>query len=407
VANAERSPAPESAEAIAARLRDPLDALVVCVSHSWGGLEQVAMQDAVECGALGLRVRVLCLEGTPAHARLAGRPEVSVVPLGFRPRDFADWKLRQALHRLVDGGVNLIHAHQTSLLGSLVPALWGRPRVALLASRHIMNGHDKRNFFHRAIYRRLDAMIVMSETLRRNVLATHPLRERQVKVVNLGLDFGRFDPARADGRTHRAAWGADEGTTVIGLVGRIDPAKGQDTFIKAAAGLLKGGPAEKLKFVLVGEETKGAESGHLDSLKEMVRQFRLENHVVFGGYQENIPEVMKAFDVLVMPSRQEAFGLVAIEAMAMETPIVISSGGSAEEIVGGGDGAAPAFGLLVRPGDAFDLQRRLRQLIDQPEERREMGRRAREHVLAHYDRRVRLARTLGLYERALYRRSLA
>ncbi|MCB0386363.1 MAG: glycosyltransferase family 4 protein, partial [Bdellovibrionales bacterium] len=117
--------------------------------------------------------------------------------------------------------------------------------------------------------------------------------------------------------------------------------------------------------------------------------------------QENIPEVMAAFDIFVMPSRQEAFGLVAIEAMAMECPIVISSGGSASEIVG-----QEEFGLLVRPEDAFDLQRQIRFLLKRPKERKEMGKRARSHVLKHYDREKRLLTTLELYERCLRRRGL-
>jgi glycosyltransferase involved in cell wall biosynthesis len=188
---------------------------------------------------------------------------------------------------------------------------------------------------------------------------------------------------------------------VIGLVGRIDPAKGQATFIKAAAGLLKTRKSgDKLKFVMVGEETLGSSAKHLEELRAMVRQFHLEDFVVFAGYQENIPEVMSAFDIFVMPSRQEAFGLVAIEAMAMECPIVISSGGSAKEIVGQED-----YGLMIRPGDAFDLQQKLRQLLDSPDLRIKMGKRARGHVRKNYDRKARLAQTLGLYERALRRRS--
>ena len=48
----------------------------------------------------------------------------------------------------------------------------------------------------------------MSKALRKNVLETHPIRDRKVKVVNLGLDFGVFDPARVDARERRARWGA-------------------------------------------------------------------------------------------------------------------------------------------------------------------------------------------------------
>jgi L-malate glycosyltransferase len=161
---------------------------------------------------------------------------------------------------------------------------------------------------------------------------------------------------------------------------------------------------EKLKFVIVGEETLGSEGGHLEELKEMVRQFGLEESVVFAGYQENIPEVMRAFDVFVMPSRQEAFGLVAIEAMAMECPILISSGGSAEEIVGSRENGE--FGLTVRPDDAFDLQNQLRFLIDHPIERVQMGQRGRQHVKANYDRQIRIQRTLNLYDRVLRARGV-
>ncbi|MGK5081840.1 glycosyltransferase family 4 protein [Bdellovibrionota bacterium FG-1] len=382
-------------------LRPRLNQLVVCLSHSWGGLEQVAANDAVDVGALGIKVHVMVLEGSPIHENLAHRKEVSLVPLNFRPRNYFDLRMRTELERWFSQGVNLIHSHQTSVLGSIVPWLWGHPEVAMLCTRHIMSNHNKKNFFHRAIYRRLDALMVISRSVKLNVMDTHPIRERFVKVVNLGLDFDRFDPEKVDSVGERAKWHADDETVVIGLVGRIDPAKGQATFIKAAAGLLKSLRAgEKLKFVIVGEETLGSSGTYLEELKRMLKQFRMEEHFVFVGYQENIPEIMRAFDIFVMPSRQEAFGLVAIEAMSMECPIIISSGGSAEEIVG----ERADFGLTIRPDDAFDLQRQIRFMLDNPMKRIQMGQKAREHVRRNYDRRARLQRTLEIYEAALRRR---
>jgi glycosyltransferase involved in cell wall biosynthesis len=265
-----------------------------------------------------------------------------------------------------------------------------------------MSNHNKRDFLHRAIYARLDALIVSSQALYENVKATHPVRERQLKIVNLGLDFDRFDPEKVSRDEQRAKWSADSDTIVIGMVGRIDPAKGQATFLRAAAGLSKFlREKQKLKFVIVGEETLGSVKTHLQELREMVVQFRLEEDVVFAGYQEDIPAVMRGLDIFVMPSRQEAFGLVAIEAMAMQCPIVISTGGSAQEIVGKDE-----FGLTVRPDDAFDLQRQLRYLLSHPDERRDMGMRAREHVRKHYDRKLRVHKTLELYERSMRARRI-
>lgn len=388
---------------------------VVCLSQSWGGLEQVAASDALDVGALGLKTKVICLEDSPIHRHLSSRSEVQTVPLSFRPRNYFDLKMRSEVSRLVSDGCNILHTHQTSILGSLVPWIWSEPTVSMIASRHIMNGHRKKSFLHRAIYRRVDALLVMSQTLRQNILATHAIADRKVKVVSLGLDFDRFDPSKVRRASVRAQWGADSDTIVIGLVGRIDPAKGQATFIKAAAGLLKGSEAHhKFKFVIVGDETRGSSLNYLKDLKEMVAQFRLEDYVVFTGFQENIPEIMSALDVFVMPSRQEAFGLVAIEAMAMACPVIISQGGSAEEIVGTGGAlmrsadpsgqALERCGLIMRPDDAFDLQQKLKYLLEHPSERVEMGKRARARVLQHYDRKLRLRRTLEIYERALRRR---
>lgn len=381
-------------------LEPKLKPLMICLSNSWGGLEQVAAYDAAELALLGFKPRALVTEGSPIHENLSKIDGIEIVTINYRPRDYFDFKLKTDLKRLIGSGTNLIHVHQTTLLGSISPWMYQFPGLPLFGSRHIMNNHDKKDLFHRFIYRRLDSLIVMSQALKQNVLATHPLKDWQVKVVNLGLDFTRFDPELVDAKKRRAVWGADDDTVVIGLVGRIDPAKGQATFIQAAAGLTKRMPEKKMKFVIVGEETLGATSHHLIDLKKMVEQFHLEDRVFFAGFQQNIPEIMQAFDVFVMPSRQEAFGLVAIEAMAMECPIVISSGGSAQEIVG-----QEEFGLTMRPEDAFDLQRQLRRLIEDEELRKEMGRKARVHVIKHYDRRLRLEKTLALYERGFRRRS--
>jgi glycosyltransferase involved in cell wall biosynthesis len=381
-------------------LRPAFEGVLVCISRSWGGLEQVAAADAIELADQGLEVRMLCLERSPIHEHLTKNGKVETLPLEFTPRNNFDLNLRKVIARLVSENVNVLHLHQPSLLGSFSPFLWRNRGVAFFATRHIMNNHFKTDFYHRALYSRLDALLAISETVKQNILDTHAIKETRVKVVNLGLDFDRFNPKNLNPSEQRARWGADEKTTVIGLVGRIDPAKGQATLIRAAAGLSKALPkTQKVKFVIVGEETLGSVGRHLDELKAMVQQFRLEDSVFFAGYQENIPEVTRALDLFVMPSRQEAFGLVAIEALAMECPIIISNSGSAEEIVG-----KEEYGLMVRPNDAFDLQTKIRVLLDRPDLRKEMGQKGRQHVMKNYDRRGRLRQTLALYERALRRR---
>jgi glycosyltransferase involved in cell wall biosynthesis len=380
--------------------------LHLCLSHSWGGLEQTAADDALGIASLGIPIRVACLEGSPLHEHLVHHEKdserLTVVPLDFTPRDYLDLNFRKWLLREIDEGVTLIHSQQIGLLWNLSPWLWSRPRIALFASRYLISEQDKRNVLQRAIYGRLDGLLVMSESLRRNVLATHPIRERRVRLVSPGLDFERFAPANVDPRVRRAGWGADEHTKVIGLVGRIHPSKGQETLIKAAAGLLKNSfsgrtpELPKLKFVMVGEETLGSTQEYLAELRAMVQQFRIHDHVVFSGYEEDLPEVMRALDLLVMPSQQESFGLVALEAMAMECPVILSDVGSAREWVG-----EQEFGLTVRPEDAFDLQRQIRFILERPDLAQQMGARARERAVARFGKKARLFKLLSLYERSL------
>src|SRR5690606_34729649 len=139
--------------------------------------------------------------------QLARAEGVQLHAIHYHPRNLLDWRLRRDLRRFVLEGVTVIHFHQPSLIGSITPWFWRDDRAVLIASRHILNSHDKRDIFHRMLYSRLDALVVMSETLKKNVQNTHTLRERQVKTIRLGLDFEIFNPSAVDAAARRRAWG--------------------------------------------------------------------------------------------------------------------------------------------------------------------------------------------------------
>lgn len=391
-----------SIDVLAREVRERTPIVQICLSRSFGGIEQVVINDIVDLAQHGISVRLVCLEGSPMQQKLTGFEGIEIIPIADTPRAWFDFQFRSLLKKVCDDRVQLVHYHQPHLLGSVVPWLGARKDLAIVSSRHTMTHESQRSPWNKLFMKRLDAVVVMSDLMKKNVLMYQPIREDQVKVIHLGLDYQVFDPERVDAKRQRAEWGANESTVVIGCVGRIDPTKGQDLLIKAAAGLLvRSKEADHVKFVIVGEEPKTGEAKYLKELQEMVHQFGIQDHVVFAGYKENIPEVMNAFDLFVMPARQETFSLVTVEAMAMETPILISRGGSADEVVG-----KEEFGMLTRPQDAFDLQRAIRYLLDRPEMRIKMGKSARGHAIRSYDRRDRLNQSLELYERSLRKRAL-
>jgi glycosyltransferase involved in cell wall biosynthesis len=125
-----------------------------------------------------------------------------------------------------------------------------------------------------------------------------------------------------------------------------------------------------------------AGSGELRSqLQELTRQLNLTPNISFLGAVEHrqVPELLKNVDVFVMPSIREEFGVVAVEAQAMEIPVVATKVGGIPEVVLDGE-----TGILIEPGNSEQLAQAILTLIENPALRRQMGEQGRKHVLANY-----------------------
>jgi len=388
----------ETFEEIRDRLSGELHVLVVMISSAWGGLEQTALADVRLLMQTGMRVSMLVREGSPIDSAVKlDSPQIKLIYCSDHVRNYFDASIWRQLRQLIDEeAVNLVHCHQTSILGSVVPALLRRAHVALVVSRHILNSHNKKDPFHAILYRRLDYMLVLSQTMRRNLAATLPIPEKKLRIVNLAIDLDRFNPGIVDRHQMRDEWKIPRDAFLVGLVGRLDPMKGQDLMIKALAQARKSHP--NIYGVIIGNETPGLEGKYLKELQEGIRQLHLEGSVVVLGAKKEVPEVMAALDLFIMPSWSEAFGLVALEAMVMGVPCILGRGGSAEEI------AAGSGAELVRPQDAYDLARKIILLHNSPGVREEMKLKGRDYVLANHSKRVRLQKTLEVYARCYRRR---
>lgn len=388
----------ESIEELRDRLTSELHILVVMISDAWGGLEQTALNDVRMLMQSGFKVSMLVREGSRIDQVVRqDSPQIRLVYCPEHVRNYFDGGLFRQLHHLIDHeGVNLVHCHQTSLLGAVVPALVGRRHVALVVSRHILNSHNKRDPLHALLYRRVDYMLVLSNTMRDNLAATFPLKEKKLRIVNLSIDLDRFNPNLVDRQELRREWGIPPDAFLVGVVGRLDPMKGQDLLVKALAQVRKS--FVDVYAVIVGDETPGLAGAYVQELQESISQLRLGEFFLAKDATKDVPKVMAALDLFVMPSWSEAFGLVAIEAMSMGVPCLLSRGGSAEEL------AAHSGAELMRPKDAYDLAQKIIQLRNNPAQRQQMALRGREFVVENHSKAVRLRKTLEVYARCYRRR---
>ena len=208
------------------------------------------------------------------------------------------------------------------------------------------------------------------------------------EVIGAAIDPSRFGPG-IDGSHVRASLGIpppEEGHMVL-FVGRLVPHKGVEFLLEAVHRL-----RPSATVVVAGEGPQR------QALQRSAEALGVGTRVVFAGGvpHEELPTYYRAADVLVLPSisRLEAFGLVGLEAMASERPVVLSDIPGVREVIEDGK-----EGLLAPPADPEGLAARINELLDDPGRRREMGARGRERVLRLFTWDVVGAQFRDIYER--------
>lgn len=223
----------------------------------------------------------------------------------------------------------------------------------------------------------------------------------RLEVVHNPVDLARWDPGRIDRDRARAALGeAGKRTLLLGVVAQLSPWKGQDTAIEALRILREEGVDAHLLLIgsakFVARATRFDNESHVAHLRALVADACLEDYVTWMGEREDVPELVRALDVLLLPSWEEPFGRALIEAMALNVPVVATNVGGPAEIVQDG-----REGYLVEPREPAAWARAIRQITDQPRRGWEMGRAGRRRVEDAFSVEHHVAAMLDVYERAV------
>ena len=281
-------------------------------------------------------------------------------------------KLRYLAHarrvrRLVAGlQPDILHALHLTSYGLLAGLCDVRPRLVSVWGTDILQAPGWTPF-HLLITRyalsKADHVTATGFRLANATLRYAP-QGKPVTVVPYGVDLARFRSARNGAR-------ADD--VVIGSVGRLSREKGLDDLLRAAAQLVERGAA--IRVVLAGDGPERAR------LVRLASRLGIEKRVGFRGEvpHEQVPAVLSELDVFVMPSRAEGFGVAALEAAAMELPVVASRVHGIPDVVLDGE-----TGLLVPPGDVSALADAISRLVSDAPLRSTMGRAGRAFVEQRY-----------------------
>ncbi len=315
-------------------------------------------------------------------------------PFGLMKFSYRLVRSTVALRRLIKReGFDLVHSNTGAVWGGGLAARWaGVPHVW-----HVREIVEKPEALGHLMAWQVvtfsSRIIAISGAVASHITDLNPHGSEKISVIPNAVDTERFSPAVV-GSDLRREWGIAPDEMLVGVVGRVHPWKGQDMLIEAMPLVLK--RVDKVRFVIVGDVTPDRVSLRED-LRRRAEELGISGKLIWAGYRKDIPKVMAALDVLVVPSTSpEPFGRTILEAAACGTPVVATAHGGPLEIVKEG-----VTGLLIPPKDPAALAVAIIQMAEEPEWRERMGKAGRAEVLENYSVDKYVDKVLAVYEEVL------
>lgn len=294
-------------------------------------------------------------------------------------------------------GADVIHANSLRA-GLIVGAARVRTRIPTILHVHdALPATPTAAAVRRFLRASADEVITVSDYTTTNFIGNGS--REHVHMLHNPLDLSRFDPALSTRRQAREALGIGQDATILGLVAQITPWKGQEVGIRALAGIHDAHPGARLLLVgeakFVDRSTRYDNLSYLRGLHELAHELGLDENVEFWGERDDVPEIMRALDILLAPSWEEPFGRSIIEAMALGVPVVATDVGGPAEYIDHGHS-----GVLVPPRDVQSWSRALERLLGSEALRTEIGSRGSDTVRRRFDRSAYAARVAEVYDGA-------
>ena len=251
-------------------------------------------------------------------------------------------------------------------------AFFGQLLAKLTGAKCVIHLHVKaEEWLSRTVQwamREADAIVGVSRFVAESAVAMGYPAHKTYHLLN-AIKTDRWNPQRHQGIKIRNEFDVEPDTTLLLAVSRLCYWKGHTELLKALTLVKQRTP--NFRLLIVGKDDPRAHPGHgsyADELQQLATELELEEQIIFTGFRDDIPELMAACDIYTMPSFEEPFGMVFLEAMAMGKPVAALDNGGTREVV-----EHDHSGLLSPPQDIAALADNIITLIERPTLRQQMG----------------------------------
>jgi glycosyltransferase involved in cell wall biosynthesis len=365
--------------------------LILISALPMGGAERVTASFVRRLWAMGLHVPLCTVTARHDGPMAMELSQDGIQRYDLGARRLADPRALLRLARLLSRErLQLVHAHgqDASIVAAAVRAFSG---VTLVVTRHVLDepsaGWRQRLRARTACaaMRRADAVIAVSRAVARRVAELARIPSGAIEIIPNGVDLERFDRL---GRERRAAvlepLAMDTATPIVLVPAVLREEKGHEVLLEALPELLRAVPSVQVLIVGGGEREQELRA-RARALGETVR---------FLGPRDDMPDLLAACDVVVLPSLAEALPTALMEAAAAGRPVVATRVGGVPEIVEDG-----RTGLLVPPGDPHALAQALASVLADPVRASALGDAARTLARERFGIDRQVQRTIELWTR--------
>lgn len=278
--------------------------------------------------------------------------------------------LKFLLRYIKDKKIDILHTNlvEADFYGFLIKTF--NNKMKWVITKHATDDFRKRFWLGLPdgfISKRAEVIITVSKSVREFFHKYEKIPLDKMKVVYNGIDIKKFNKK---GKEARKELNLNPKDFCIGIAGRISKEKGHEFLIKAVSELNKKIPF--LKLVIIG-------TGALENkMKKLAKSLRVEKNVAFLGFRKDIEDLLPGFDLFVLPSLFEGFGLAVIEAMAADVPVIASRVGGLKEII-----EDKRNGLFIQPNSVDDIYDKILWAYEHPKELKKLKKEAKKDVLKY------------------------
>jgi len=267
-------------------------------------------------------------------------------------------------------------------------------KIVVVYQQAMQLGVKKKDFIHTRRFSRIDIWISPLEFLAKQVREKTKFPSERIYVIPLGVEIQQLLCQTTERSSARVQYNLDQNITVLGIIGRIDPKKGQLFLVSALAELRK--KHEDLHVLIVGEKTRGEAEGYEEDVKKAIAKLGLKKFVHFKPFSDDVGSFYAACDIVVMASEAETFGMVTLEAMLFGCKIIGTNTGGTPELLGWGE-----FGELYGPDNMKEFCQAFETMMVDEDRAAEKARNGRIHSKERYEHQRECEEIGYLIERSL------